>query len=154
LSTIHANNSLLTVSRLLDLEVDPNALSAALSAVSAQRLVPRLCPHCRIERSPDEYEVDECARHGVALGCSVFEANSQGCGHCVRGYAGRLPIFEIFTMGAKERIAVEHGRLKDLAELVAQQPCYRSLARSAFELVASGQTSFAAAQAVVGVEIS
>lgn len=61
LSTIHANNSLLTVSRLMDLEVDPNALSAALSAVSAQRLVPSLCRIAASSASPTSTSARSCS---------------------------------------------------------------------------------------------
>lgn len=153
LSTIHANNSLLTVSRLMDLEVDPNALSAALSAVSAQRLVPSLCPHCRIEREPNEYECEELQRHLGSVPSVIYDANPDGCSHCVKGRKGRAPIFEIFTLGPKERLAIEHGKLGDLAALVRAQPCYRPLAASAFGLVASGAASFADAQSVVGTDV-
>ena len=46
LSTLHTNNSVITLSRLLDLKVNPNALAAALGGVCAQRLVPTLCARC------------------------------------------------------------------------------------------------------------
>ena len=154
LSTIHANNALLTVSRLLDLEVDPNALSAALSAVSAQRLLPSLCQHCRIERPIDEYEADEMQHFGITPPPVVFDVSPEGCQHCIKGRVGRLPIFEIFTMGPKERIAVEHGRLPELAELVSRQSCYLPLPKAALTLVTQGRVSFADAKSVVGSDIA
>ncbi|MFN3983795.1 MAG: hypothetical protein ACK4SA_25785, partial [Caldilinea sp.] len=83
----------------------------------------------------------------------IYDANPDGCSHCVKGRKGRAPIFEIFTLGPKERLAIEHGKLGDLAALVRAQPCYRPLAASAFGLVASGLASFADAQSVVGTDV-
>ena len=150
LSTIHANSALLTIPRLFDLGVDSHALSAALSAVSAQRLVPTLCPHCKRARYPDEWEREELARTGYLGVDALYDASPEGCQHCVKGYKGRVPVFEFFSVGGKERLAIEHQDKKAIEEGVIGQPCYESLQQSVFRLVATGKTSMAAAIATIG----
>lgn len=150
LSTIHANNALLTIPRLFDLGVDPHALSAAISAVSAQRLVPTLCPHCKTQRLPDVYELEELSNAGYVGVESVFDANPQGCEHCVRGYKGRAPVFEFLSFGPKERLAVEHEDFKTLTDIAPKQHGYETLQQSVMRLAADGKTSMAAAIQTIG----
>lgn len=107
LTTVHANTAIQALSRLLDLGVEASMLSATIRLLVGQRLVKRLCPHCRqphrkagslMERYG--YVVDES--HNTAAGrqaeCGTggfFEAGG-GCGACNRsGYSGRTGIFEI-----------------------------------------------------------
>lgn len=155
LSTLHANSATVTLNRMLDLEVDPNALSAALGGFLAQRLVRTLCPHCRQEQPLDGYIRSQIIEAGVseqeidAIGL-IYTNNPSGCSHCHDGWLSRTPVFEIILATPEVRIAVEHGDLKALKAAAALQPQYRTLSHDAYRLVARGITSVGEAMAVTG----
>ena len=100
LSTIHTNDSVSTIPRLLDLGVEPYLVSAVLRAVIAQRLIRRICPHCKVEYS---VEVDDLASYGLgewALEHQKLERGT-GCDYCEDiGYQGRIGIFEILEVSS------------------------------------------------------
>lgn len=112
LSTIHTNNSLGVIPRLIDLGVQPFLLSSALNLMVAQRLVLRLCPDCRISEKADkemEKLIDENlellpkeARDEVAFSkpYTIFrKGNDIECKKCKgRGTTGRIALYEIFRM--------------------------------------------------------
>jgi type II secretory ATPase GspE/PulE/Tfp pilus assembly ATPase PilB-like protein len=155
LSTLHANSATVTLNRLLDLEVDPNALAAALGGFLAQRLVRTLCPHCRVEQPMDGFIRDQIMLAGVgeaeldAIG-SIFAHNPAGCEHCHDGWSGRTPVFEIVLATPQVRLAVERADLQALKAAAALQPQYRTLSHDAYRLVAQGVTSVSEAMAVTG----
>jgi general secretion pathway protein E len=95
LSSIHANDAVGVVLRLIDLGVEPFLVSSALIGVIAQRMVRRICPHCArpVEGSPEEKIV-----YGQAMGEERNEfMQGAGCKSCSNsGYRGRAGIFEIF----------------------------------------------------------
>ncbi len=122
-STLHTNDAATAFSRLVDMGVEPFLVSSSLLAVLAQRLVRRLCPHCKVPYEPSDVELHEAgiARSRVA-GHVVFKAG--GCATCLQtGYKGRAGIYELLmvsdgvrqlvmsgaTAGAVKRKAVEEG---------------------------------------------
>jgi type IV pilus assembly protein PilB len=94
LSTLHTNDAAGAVTRLVDMGIEPFLIASSLEGVLAQRLVRRLCPHCRkVVRDPKS--VLEAAGLDLSFieGRSVYSA--AGCEHCDRtGYRGRLGLFE------------------------------------------------------------
>jgi type II secretory ATPase GspE/PulE/Tfp pilus assembly ATPase PilB-like protein len=98
LSTIHTNDAVSTVPRLLDLGVEPYLVSSVLRAVIAQRLIRRICSHCKVEYS---VEVNDIARYGLgewALEHKKLKRGT-GCDYCEDlGYYGRIGIFEILEV--------------------------------------------------------
>ena len=155
LSTLHANSATVTLNRMLDLEVDPNALSAALGGFLAQRLVRTLCPHCKHPQPLDGYIRRQIKEAGVseeesdAIGV-IYRENPEGCDHCHEGWSGRTPVFEIILATPDVRIAVERGDLAALKAAALLQPQYRTLSHDAYRLVALGVTSVSEAMAVTG----
>lgn len=99
LSTLHANSATITLNRLLDLDVDPNALSAALAGFLAQRLVRTVCPHCRIPQPIDSYVSKQIHSCGMspeevsAIG-TIYTHNPDGCSKCRDGWSGRTPFLK------------------------------------------------------------
>lgn len=90
LSTVHTNDAAGAVTRMRDMGVEPFLLASTLRAVIAQRLVRRLCPHCREERVLDAGMAEVL---GMKAGRHVFSA--KGCGECGQtGYQGRVGVFE------------------------------------------------------------
>lgn len=103
-STLHTNNCFGAIPRLIDLEVNPKVMTSSLTLSIAQRLVRRLCVHCRKKESPKEWEKDliEKVRESVKKKRSdiIFEDKIEvyrpvGCDKCNNtGYKGRQGIFE------------------------------------------------------------
>lgn len=153
LSTLHANTALLTLNRLLDLDVDPHALSAAISGFMAQRLVRQLCPHCRQSVALDEFAIKQMLHAGIpearlADRPAIYQPGR--CHQCRDGWSCRLPVIELVVATPAVRSAVESSDLKMLERAARAQPQYRSLGQHAMELVLEGKTSLAEAMAVTG----
>jgi len=97
-STLHTNDAVSAVSRLVDIGVKPFLVSAALRAVLAQRLVRRICPKCAKPHEPDEKMMRSIGIRSDQTADAKF-MKGEGCTHCgLSGFRGRVGIFEIFTM--------------------------------------------------------
>ncbi len=97
-STLHTNNAPASITRLLDMGVEPFLIASSVILIEAQRLVRRLCPHCKKEYTPD---ADLLKSVGLteksAKGITFYKA--VGCDECNQtGYKGRLALFEIMAM--------------------------------------------------------
>ena len=96
LSTLHTNDASSSVTRLVDIGVEPYLIAASLNAVLAQRLVRKICPHCK-----QRYEIPQ-NMHDVAEQAGLFECeifHGVGCEHCREsGYLGRLGIYELLEV--------------------------------------------------------
>ena len=93
LSTLHTNTAVGAVTRLVDMGVEPFLIASSLVGVLAQRLVRKLCPHCK-----QSYEPDETQREllGFTQGESTDVYRAKGCVECDHiGYQGRLGIYEL-----------------------------------------------------------
>jgi type IV pilus assembly protein PilB len=143
LSTLHTNSAPGAVTRLIDMGVQPYLVAATLRMSVAQRLVRRLCVHCRKPRALRAGEAAALGRSS-AVGQTVYDA--VGCPYCAgRGYAGRLGVYEIMVcddeihnlIGSK---ATEH-RIREVALLKGM----RSLRHDATDKVLAGITSVAEA---------
>ena len=141
-STLHTNNALGSIFRLLDMGIEPYLLAASLQGVLAQRLVRRICPACR-----EAYTVLADSREAAFLG-TCYRAGLQlqrgrGCPECNgTGYKGRLAIHEFLLLEDDFRLALQSGadllRLREIAcrNMVMMQADGR-------EKILSGQTTVA-----------
>ena len=120
LSTIHTNNTLATVERLLDMDVERYLLSTALTGIISQRLAKMLCPDCRYQRETTKYEKKVFKKYMKMDVTHVWDANPKGCDHCRRGYHGRIAIHEVLELDDNVRFALSNDKLdrKDLAKMV------------------------------------
>jgi type IV pilus assembly protein PilB len=104
LSTLHTNDAPSSITRLINIGVEPYLISAAVNAVLAQRLVRRICPHCKRPVNLDEKTADHLAMHGIVVG-EIFEG--AGCAKCHNtGYAGRVGLYEMLVLDDHTRDAV------------------------------------------------
>jgi type IV pilus assembly protein PilB len=95
LSTLHTNDAPSAVTRLVNIGIEPYLVAATLRGVLAQRLVRKICPHCK-----EPYDPDEIARELVEALSGKFEVlyRGQGCSRCRgTGFAGRIGIFELLV---------------------------------------------------------
>ncbi|HAZ09041.1 MAG TPA: type II secretion system protein GspE [Elusimicrobia bacterium] len=138
MSTLHTNDSVAAVHRLLNMGVQPFMLAAALRMVVAQRLLRRLCESCRRFAEPT---AEERALLGAAIDGKRFQA-AVGCEDCFKtGYAGRVPVFEIFSLGALARDGIMRGASLDDLRAAARADKMITLQESALALAESGATS-------------
>jgi type IV pilus assembly protein PilB len=96
LSTLHTNDAVSSITRLIDMGIPPFLISSSVNGVLAQRLVRRVCPHCKQSYTPREDEKELFAKRGLKIEQLWRGA---GCGSCnSTGYRGRIAIHEIFRM--------------------------------------------------------
>ena len=117
LSTIHTNNSLTTIERLLDMQVERYLLGSALTGIISQKLVKKLCPKCRSTRPATSYEKKLIKKH---LNIDVNELYlPTGCKHCHNGFTGRIALHEVLTINEDIRDAITSNvKRKELKKLV------------------------------------
>ncbi len=109
-STLHTNNAPATVTRLIDMGVEPFLVSSSLILVVAQRLVRRICPQCKEEIQPDPAVLE-------ALDISdnnVKFYRGKGCSNCRKtGYKGRIAVYEMMEITNEMRKAIVKGASED-----------------------------------------
>ncbi len=141
LSTLHTNDAPGTMTRLLDMGVESYLLADAMRGVIAQRLVRKLCPHCKVSRPArdDELEMMNLDRHTMV---DIFEP--KGCVLCNdTGYHGRTGIYEIMPVKAEMREAIARRASTNELRKIAIEQGMRPLNKEAVRLVLEGETSFA-----------
>ena len=96
LSTLHTNDAPSSVTRLINIGVEPFLIGAALNAVLAQRLVRRICSNCKEQVPPEDQVAEHLAMHGIMLDEVCM---GQGCDKCRNtGYSGRVGLYEILVL--------------------------------------------------------
>mgnify|MGYP000990529868 FL=1 len=135
-STLHTKDALGAVFRLLDMGVPAYLLAAALTGVVAQRLVRRLCPHCR---EPSEEALPAWAEGASSTGRLWRAAGCAACGGT--GFSGRLALQELLVVDAALQQAIVHrAGLEEMRELARRQGM-RTLAEDGIEKALQGRTT-------------
>jgi len=116
-STLHTNDAISAVTRLVDLKIEPYLLAATVEGVLAQRLVRRICPECRERYRPDPQAVALLANKPVG---HLMLERGRGCASCRQtGYRGRTGIFELFVVTDDMKHVIAKGEpLAKLREMV------------------------------------
>lgn len=139
LSTIHTNNSLSTLDRLADIDVPPYLVAGALKGVITQRLVRRICPHCRKAYSPAPEEAESL---GIAWTPDLRLYRGDGCAECFHtGYRGRTGVFEIFVVDRTMRLAISSQAPREELERLLHRGDFTSLEENCRRLVLRGDTT-------------
>jgi type IV pilus assembly protein PilB len=125
LSTLHTNDAPSAVARLTDMGVEPFMISASLVCVCAQRLMRRVCKHCRQEVEPEGRE-KELIEKAIGWSGQIYKAQPKGCPRCNRsGFKGRVGIHELMEISDElveginrkvetaelKRISIRHGMM-------------------------------------------
>ena len=133
LSTLHTNNAVDTIIRLVDLGIPRYLLAPALSGVISQHLVPRLCPNCR-KPAPTSAETSAILRNaGLDADMTLHEAT--GCEHCNHtGYTGRALVYEFLEVNETIRRAIHDGVVGHELQKAAIEAGMHPQARHAAEL--------------------
>jgi general secretion pathway protein E len=149
LASVHANDALRVIPRMIDMGVEPYQLAAAFLGSAAQRLARRLCPHCKAPTPLTEAERVFLVSHGASAEGGFLAA--PGCSACSGlGAKGRLALSEVFIAddGFQRIVArdADHAALADQAEALG----LKSMARDGIDKARQGFVSIAELMAVLG----
>ena len=153
LSTIHTNNALSTIERLLDMDVERYLLSTSLTGIIAQRLAKKLCTHCRIERETTKYEKKVFKKFMNRDIEKIYDANPKGCENCRNGYKGRIAVHEVLEIDDEIRNALAINKMtkEELSKMVYGTKTITML-QDALGKAISGLTSFEEVYRVIEIE--
>ncbi len=146
-STLHTNTALGAIPRLLDIGLKPGILAGNIIGIIAQRLVRRLCPHCK-----SAYEPSEIERRLMGLDASapVVLHQARGCERCnQQGYRGRLAILEIVRFDRDLDYALAEGSSLGELHALAVAKGFKPLCDDGIRRVLTGDTSLAEITRVV-----
>ena len=162
LSTLHTNSAAESVVRLLDLGMDPFNFSDALLGVLSQRLVRRLCTHCRVKQEPGVRELEELAAE-YCVDTPVEPAGvlqrwraqkpvlyaAKGCKECDRtGYSGRAAVYELMVADAPVKRLIQKRALVSDVTAAALAAGMRTLKQDGIEKVLVGDTDMTQVRAL------
>lgn len=139
LSTVHTNSAWEIVSRLTDMGVQPFLLASTLNLAIAQRLLRKLCPHCKSEHTLDQHEIPS---RSSGLIQTNIQYKPEGCDHCFyTGYKGRQAIYEIIPIDVEmsDKIKSEN-QLSGINEMLKKKNI-ANLRDNAIEVFEKGDTS-------------
>ena len=147
LSTVHTNDAPSAVTRLIDIGVAPYLLSSTLSLVVAQRLLRRLCQHCR-----EAYEPLPATREQFQIADELLY-RAKGCEHCIQtGYQGRVGVYEVMPLTRDLRDLVTKGEPAHVLRDAAIRQGLVSLWQAGLQKVQQGLTSLEELESVVLLE--
>ena len=147
-STLHTNSAASTVTRVIDMGIEPYVAGDALVGVIAQRLVRRLCTSCRVPRLADDDEK-------VVLGVKdpeddVVIYEPEGCPLCNdTGYSGRIGVYEMMPVSKALQAVIAKGATADVIEKQALEEGMSTLKMSAARHVLAGTTSISEMKKIV-----
>ena len=140
LSTLHTNNSLTTIERLLDMDVERYLLASSLTGIVSQKLARKLCPKCSHMRPANDYE--KKLFKGV-LGVDITELPiAEGCDECTNGFKGRVAIHEVLLIDQDIRDAVSNGLKKDALRNLVYTSNVTTMLQDGLQKVLNKSTTF------------
>ncbi|HYB41935.1 MAG TPA: ATPase, T2SS/T4P/T4SS family [Candidatus Methylomirabilis sp.] len=146
LSTVHTNDAVSTMVRLINIGVEPFLVATAVNVAAAQRLVKKICKHCKEAYRPGAEEV------------ALFEPGpapemlyrGRGCKDCRNiGYAGRMALYEVFEINAQVRRMIIEGADADQVRKYAADTGMVTLREAGFRRVVQGHTTLEEVMSVV-----
>lgn len=158
-STLHTNSAPETVTRLLDMELDPFNFSDSLLCVLAQRLAKTLCSRCKQPYTPSQEEIDELRTEfgeswerwfdqGFLMNPTLYRP--VGCNRCVGGYKGRVGIYEMMSNTDELKRLIKRKSATEEIKEQAQQDGMLTLKQDGILKVVKGMTDIQQIRKVAG----
>ena len=141
LSTLHTNDAVGTIERLHNMGVETYLIASAMKGIISQRLVRRICPHCRKPYTPTEEELNDL---GVERASGMQFFRGAGCPECFNtGYRGRVAVFEMLPVTSAIRALISRRASREEIERTLKSPesGFVSLRENALRLVREGVTT-------------
>ncbi|MDH3296885.1 MAG: type IV-A pilus assembly ATPase PilB [Gemmatimonadota bacterium] len=143
LSTLHTNDAASTVTRMIDMGIEPFNVASAVNLITAQRLVRRICNSCRVETTYEQGILDGSGFGSEELRSMKFY-HGEGCDACNgTGYAGRQGLYEVMAMTAQLRLLVLQGASTDELKKEAVAGGMITLRQDGLQKVRDGITTLA-----------
>ncbi len=157
LSTLHTNSAPETITRLLDLDLDPFNFSDSLLCILAQRLVRTLCNECKEPYKPTDEEIEELREE---FGKDAWDRwvnmdeivlyKARGCSHCIQGYKGRMGVHELLKNTESLKSLIKRRAPTDEIKRVAIEGGMLTLKQDGILKVLQGHTDMKQVRAVAG----
>ncbi len=139
LSTIHTNDAVKTVTRLIDMDIEPFLIASSLAGVISQRLVRKLCTECSYDDEPTPTEVIMFKKQGIDID---HVKRAKGCPSCnYKGYAGRVGIFEVLPISEQMRKLIAEKATIDKLEKEAEKAGIQDILTSGLKKIQEGVTT-------------
>ncbi|UFS55515.1 GspE/PulE family protein [Comamonadaceae bacterium M7527] len=150
ISTLHANNATQAITRLIHMGIAPVDLASSLQLITAQRLVRRLCPHCKQAIAINKQQRRLFESHGLSIPVHIYKP-ADPCSEvqpqctCIGGYLGRVGIFQMLPITDAMTQFLLDGHNEHALASAAAKAGVNSLAHHALARIAQGDTSWAEA---------
>lgn len=148
LSTLHTNDAAGAITRLLDMGIEPFLVSSVVLMSIAQRLVRKVCPHCKVKYEPSE----EVTKYwGLDPNDEKVFVQGRGCQHCLEtGYRGRTGIYEILIINDEIKNMILHCKsTHEIEQAAIRAGNFSTLKENAIEKALQGVTTLEEAASVV-----
>ncbi len=152
LSTLHTNNSLNTIERLTDMDVQRYLLGTALTGIVSQKLARRVCDNCKTTRKTTEYEKNVIKKVLDKDVDEICEANPKGCDKCSHGYSGRLAVLEVLLINEDIKDAIINASSKDELRKLVYKSDVNTLIEDGFLKIIQGETTFEEIAKIIDIE--
>ena len=153
LSTLHTNDAVSAISRLIDMGIEPYLLTASLGLVMAQRLVRRICEECSEAYEPPADVLARLRALAQTNGAPRQLRKGRGCRHCGNtGYFGRIAIYEQFVITETIKSMIAEGASLPKVREQAVKDGLQTLLRSALNKVREGMTTLDEALSVCATQ--
>ncbi len=140
LSTLHTNDAVTSTLRLIDMGAAPYLVASALRAILAQRLVRKVCQHCKEPYQPDELEHSWLRHFRAPDGLTFWRG--KGCQSChYSGYKGRVGVFELLVIDKPLADALRRDDSDEFSRLAYNKADFRTLGSMALDYARQGVTS-------------
>lgn len=150
LSTLHTNDSPTAIARLIEMDVEPFLISSSLAIVIGQRLVRRVCPHCKHEVEADDFIKETYRKAGLTIDKYI---QGSGCPNCFNtGFRGRIGIFEMLEITDPIRLLINKRASSFEIKEQARLDGFRTMFEYGTDLVARGITTPSEVLSVTKVE--
>lgn len=139
MSTLHTNDAASSVTRLIDMGVEPFLASTSLTGIIAQRLVRRICPYCKEEYEASSYE-KKILRQPEDKPLKIYKG--KGCGRCHNsGYYGRVGLYEVMEMDRELKDAINRTKDPNVLKDIARKNGMTTLEEECIKHVLEGLTT-------------
>ncbi len=151
LSTLHTNDAITSVVRLMDMGAQGYLVASSLRAVLAQRLVRRICEHCATDHVPTPAERNALLAIAGEAAANTTTKRGAGCTYCNEtGYRGRIGIYELLEMGPAAADAVRREDTAGYARVAREQKGWKPLSHCVLDYARQGVTSLEEVFRIVG----